>query len=438
MGPPLPDSVLAGEIGGIGLSVDGASGFGHMRGMISELIRVVSTACRTVGLLLVIGSGLPVLSASSGPLKVFLLVGQSNMQGHAHVRTFEHMGMDPRTAPLLGAMQENGRPKVCESVWIASLSSGGERHGPLTAGYGASEEKIGPEFTFGIHMGQALAEPILILKTAWGGRSLHTDFRPPSAGAFRFNETQLERFRRQDKDLEAIRREKGKATGRSYREMIRFVRKTLADLKEVYPDYDPQSGYDLAGLVWFQGWNDMVDRAVYPNRGEPGGYDAYSRLLAHFIRDVRRDLSVPALPVVIGVMGVGGPIELYLPDQQRYAGIHQHFRDAMAAPSTLAKFEDSVVAVRTERFWDQELKQLRAKEATLRARLKEARSGTSLGGDALSQLQETLRTQLFEPREWETLKAGVSNQEYHYLGSAKIIAQIGKAFAESMVTVINR
>ena len=278
----------------------------------------------------------------------------------------------------------------------------------------------------------------MILKTAWGGRSLHTDFRPPSAGAFRFNETQLERFRRQDKDLEAIRREKGKATGRSYREMIRFVRKTLADLKEVYPDYDPQSGYDLAGLVWFQGWNDMVDRAVYPNRGEPGGYDAYSGLLAHFIRDVRRDLSVPALPVVIGVMGVGGPVELYLPDQQRYAGIHQHFRDAMAAPSTLAEFEDSVVAVRTERFWDQELKQLRAKEATLRARLKEARSGTYLGGDALSQLQETLRTQLFEPREWETLKAGVSNQEYHYLGSAKIIAQIGKAFAESMVTVINR
>lgn len=32
----------------------------------------------------------------------------------------------------------------------------------------------------------------------------------------------------------------------------------------------------------------------------------------------------------------------------------------------------------------------------------------------------------------EVLK-GASNQGYHYLGSAKIMAQIGKAFAEAMV-----
>jgi alpha-galactosidase len=31
---------------------------------------------------------------------------------------------------------------------------------------------------------------VLIIKTAWGGKSLHTDFRPPSAGAYELNDYQ--------------------------------------------------------------------------------------------------------------------------------------------------------------------------------------------------------------------------------------------------------
>ena len=38
-------------------------------------------------------------------------------------------------------------------------------------------------------------------------------------------------------------------------------------------------------------------------------YDAYSDVMAHFIRDVRKDLQAPELPFVIGVLGVGGPVE---------------------------------------------------------------------------------------------------------------------------------
>lgn len=30
-------------------------------------------------------------------------------------------------------------------------------------------------------------EPILIIKNAWGGKSLHTDFRSPSAGRYEFS-----------------------------------------------------------------------------------------------------------------------------------------------------------------------------------------------------------------------------------------------------------
>jgi alpha-galactosidase len=69
-------------------------------------------------------------------------------------------------------------------------------------------EKIGPEFTFGIYAQKALKEPILIIKTAWGGKSIHTDFRPPSAGPYVFNENELKTSKRRGKDIKEVKAEK--------------------------------------------------------------------------------------------------------------------------------------------------------------------------------------------------------------------------------------
>jgi hypothetical protein len=374
-------------------------------------------------------------SANAGqkPLKVFILAGQSNMQGHAHVRTFEHIGMDPKTAPLLHEMRNNdGAARVCKNVWISYLSSGGEKQGKLTAGFGADENKIGPELTFGIYMQKALNEPILIIKTAWGGKSLHTDFRSPSAGPYEFNSAQLEGFRKQNKDVVTIKSDRVKATGHYYRLMIDYVKKVLANIKQVYPDYESDQGYELAGMVWFQGWNDMVDRGVYPDRDRTGGYDRYSDALQHFIRDVRGDLSAPKLPFVIGVMGAGGPVEKYLPEQQRYSGIHTNFRMAMAAPAALPEFKGNVATVLTENYWDMELTALRAREAQVKQKVKELQSEQKLSREEQQAAQEKFRSEEFSERELEILQKGVSNAEYHYLGCAKIMAQIGKGFAEAI------
>ncbi len=68
--------------------------------------------------------------------------------------------------------------------------------------------------------------------------------------------------------------------------MVEHVKRVLGDIKRVVPDYDAAQGYALAGFVWFQGWNDLVDGDTYPHRDKPGGYDAYSTVLTHFIRDV--------------------------------------------------------------------------------------------------------------------------------------------------------
>ena len=381
------------------------------------------------------------IHAAPKPLKIYLLVGQSNMQGHAAERTLEHLGMDPKTAPLLKAIRNaDGTAKVQKNVWISSIEpslESGEKHGRLTVGYGAGGRgpKIGPELTFGITMQNHVGEPILLIKTSWGGKSLNTDFRPPSAGPYEFNQQQLENFKKRVKDVAEARKEKTERTGVYYRLMLEHIHKVLADIRRVYPDYDAKAGYELAGFVWFQGWNDMVDGSTYPTRGQPGSYDAYSKNLAHFIRDVRRDLKAPKLPFVIGVMGAGGPIAKYGPDQKRYAGIHGEFRKAMAAPAKLPEFKGNVTAVFTENYWDLQLSELVNRKGKVNAKRRELSKDKTLTREQRDKAVANYTAKLFTKRELKILQTGTSNAAYHYLGSAKILAQIGKAFANALAAM---
>jgi hypothetical protein len=52
-------------------------------------------------------------------------------------------------------------------------------------------------------------------------------------------------------------------------------------------------------LVWFQGWSDVIDDQKAAE---------YGSNLANFIRDVRLDLNLPRLPVVLGELGQAGSI----------------------------------------------------------------------------------------------------------------------------------
>ena len=372
------------------------------------------------------------------------------MEGHAKISTFEAMKLDPVTKPIYKEMVDaSGNSVTCDNVWISYFTGGrdnmGEGYGKLTAGYGSRRvpsemgEKIGPEFTFGIYAQKALKEPILIIKTAWGGKSIHTDFRPPSAGPYVFNENELENFKRRGKDIKEVKAEKAEQTGRFYGLMMDHVKKVLADIKRVYPQYNEKKGYKVAGFAWFQGWNDMVASGTYPNRDKPGGYDAYTDCLAHFIRDVRKDLNAPKMKFVIGVMGVGGPLEKYA--SPRYVPIHGNFRNAMAAPAEMPEFKGNVFAVRTAKFWDMRLKKLEDKQTQvkqmagfLKSKHQEHanRDGSMSAADQKEYL-EKYRKKLISEEEEAYAQIARSNGGYHYYGSAKTMAQIGKAFAEALV-----
>lgn len=379
-----------------------------------------------------------------GPVKVFILVGQSNMQGPAKISTFDYIGEDPATAPLLKMMRgADGKPTVCDGVWISYLTGSGTNNftvnGKLTAGYGAMSDpaklgdKIGPEFTFGLTMDALLDEPVLIIKAAWGGRNLHTDFRSPSAGPFVIPEAIQKYLDKNPKPEEKAKwtTEKVAATGVYYRLMIEHVKKVLADPKQVMPEYDPSQGTEIAGFVWFQGFNDMVDGQVYPKHPDPDQHALYTELLVHFIRDVRKDLNAPKMPFVVGVMGVGG-LTYRVPSMLS-------FRKAMAAPAEMPEFKGNVVNVHTAQYFADEIdiNAMRVKVDEMRRFLETkhkdyANADGSMTPEQQKEYVKKFEAELITPEVIAANKRGACDLGYHYMGCAKIFARIGQGFAEAL------
>ena len=394
------------------------------------------------------------LNAQSKPLRVFILAGQSNMEGPANIKTFDYIGDDPTTAPLLKQMRgADGKPTVSDGAWISYLTGVEESNfalsGKLTAGYGSMwgqdrdkpGENIGPEFTFGLHMDATFDEPVLIIKTAWGGKSLHTDFRSPSAGPYQLSKFQVENYPKQEghgipKDFEQWKIEKAEATGVYYRLMVEHVKQVLADPKKVVPNYDASKGYEIAGFVWLQGFNDLVDHHAYSEHNSPKQFELYSELLAHFIRDVRKDLDAPRLPFVIGVMGVGGlkddSVEMLA------------FRSAMAAPAAMPEFRGYVAAVETAPFWSDELGAIDEKRGQidqmryfLDSKHKDhANADGKMSQEQKDEFLKKYEAELISPAEVALWERGASNAGYHYLGCAKTFALMGKAFAEANLKML--
>jgi hypothetical protein len=256
------------------------------------------------------------------PLKVFILAGQSNMQGKGTIRHLERLVAENPGA--YGDLKCDDQWRQRDDVWIDYLSDGGRKKGKLTVGYGTPEDRIGPELGFGYTVGDALDEPVLIIKYAVGGRAIALEFRPPSSGPI----DPCSIPAKLKKQIEAGQ----KKPGSEYRRMMAHIREALDHLGGWAPGHDLRP-VELAGFVWFQGWNDQYN----------GFEQSYRQNMANFIRDVRRDLRAPRLPFVIGGMGQGGSEPLY-----KSALI----RKAQAATAEMAEFKnDNVRFAPTAPYW---------------------------------------------------------------------------------------
>jgi len=260
------------------------------------------------------------VSASTGPLKVFILAGQSNMEGQAVVDlegknyndgkgTLVSLMRDPTKAPMFQHLKDShGNWTVRENVWVRYQRENQPLlAGPLKIGFSVygDAHHFGPELQFGHVVGDHFANQVLLIKTAWGGKSLFKDFRPPSSGG---------------------------EVGPYYLKMLLEIREALANLNNDFPAYKDR-GYELAGFVWYQGWNDGLN-------AKTSGHE-YEQNLVNLIKDVRKDLNVPRLPVVIG--------ELTGPWVQA-TGSWESLREAQAAAAARPEFAGNVIFVPTHDF----------------------------------------------------------------------------------------
>ncbi|MCF7731454.1 MAG: Ig-like domain repeat protein [Akkermansiaceae bacterium] len=239
--------------------------------------------------------------AGNGKLKVFILAGQSNMVGKGSVEN----GRDPNnpTGPAvgggLGSLRHmlNANPQkygyladpahpiaggspgwiTRPDVWITYYGGASWelsekkalRSGNLDAEFGenAKDGLIGPEYGFGLVVGSRLADQVLIIKYAHGGRSLGADFRPPSSGG---------------------------TVGPCYTEMIGSVHQVLDHIAAEFPAYTG-GGYELVGFGWHQGWNDRIS---------PPFVAEYETNMVNLIKDLRAEFHAPNMRVAIANTGM--------------------------------------------------------------------------------------------------------------------------------------
>lgn len=326
--------------------------------------------------------------AADRPVKVFILAGQSNMEGKAPNALLDHQATDAKTRNLFAHLRKDDKWIERDDVFIKYL----ERKGPLTIGYG-SPGRTGIELEFGTVMGNHFEEPVLLIKTAWGGHSLYKLFRSPSVGypAAEVLQKELDQAQARVKKnneknkkndplpmMEDIKKEYGS----SYRHMMAEVKDVMNNSATLFPALKGKK-LEVAGFVWFQGWNDQY-----------GAQDEYESNMKHFINDVRKDLQKPTLPFVIGVMGQNG--------SKPAGGAMLTIQKAQLAMNEVPEFRGNVKAIRTDELVDKAAEELFPKWRENQDRWKE------IGGDF----------------------------PYHYLGSAIWFNRIGKAMGEAMLELL--
>ena len=269
--------------------------------------------------------------------------------------------------------------------------------GVLSVGYGAGADRSGPEYAFGISYERLVDGPVLLIKCSWGGTSVHGPWRPPSLAN---TETPIEKAARLAKNEAGAKSAKANGAeftpaepqtgpGACWQRATAHIQKVLADPGKYHPDYDPKAGVELAGLVWFQGWNDL------PN-------PAYGEQLVHFIQDFRKEVKAPELPVVCGLVG-----------HPTWAAntFQNNVNKGMLYVSRHPELKGSVDVVNTVKYFPIELG---LKKSIL----------TAFG-------KESAEYQKYEMLQ----RRSSSNSGLHYFGSAKFLGLTGNAMARRLVNL---
>jgi hypothetical protein len=248
---------------------------------------------------------LPTSVFAQEPVKVYIMMGQSNMLGLGDVTggtdgdldyAVNTKGLYPYLSDGLGGfasrsdvrqahVQASGGPESATSVIVNNFLS------PSNRG------KLGPEHGIGEKLGNALSEDVLLLKSCIGNRSLGWDLLPPGSTQYQYNDGVTEWTYAGYGDS-PDRWETGTTpvpigwtAGIQYDGDVQRAKDVLNNLSTYYPG---KTEYQIAGFFWWQGDKD---------RYNAGHSTRYEQNLVQLINQLRDEFNAPNAPFVAATLG---------------------------------------------------------------------------------------------------------------------------------------
>ncbi len=223
------------------------------------------------------------------PVKVFILLGQSNMVGAGKVKgdkegSLEHAVKTEKLYPFLSDSEGNWTER--KDVRYVRYMIGKEHNNEWMTIPGG---KIGPELGIGHKLGNALDEPVMVLKSCIGNRSLGWDLLPPGSEGYEFESKdkksgEMKTYVYAGYKESPLKWEKGTEpkpiawyAGKQYDTDVADAKTVLSDLETYYPG---AKGYEVAGFFYWQGDKDRYDQA-HASRYEKN----FVNLIAHLRKD---------------------------------------------------------------------------------------------------------------------------------------------------------
>jgi hypothetical protein len=237
------------------------------------------------------------------PVKVFIVMGQSNTLEMGAVRGDKDGALEKavKGENLYGFLTDaEGKWTVRQDVRNVGVMQKGDsanvyRNDWLTI----SGNKIGIEIGLGHQLGNAVDEPVMILKSSIGNRGLGWDLLPPGSKSFEYTDPKDGKTYVYAGYKESPNRwEKGTTpvpigwyAGKQWDDDVANAKKVLSELNKYYPD---AKGYEVAGFVWWQGEKDCGDNALAAQ---------YEKNLVHLIKTLRTEFDAPKAKFVLATLG---------------------------------------------------------------------------------------------------------------------------------------
>jgi hypothetical protein len=228
----------------------------------------------------------------SQPVKVYILMGQSNMLGFGKPGPLQEAAK-AGTYPYL--VDEAGEWTVRKDVRnVRVMCSGNSPAKDHINDWMTIQGNIGPEIGIGHFVGHVTDAPVMILKSCIGNRSLGWDLLPPGTEAWEHGGKLQPGYRGTPDEPQGDTggdMSKGWYAGCQYDGDVSAAKAVLENLDKYYPG---ATEYEVAGFFWWQGDKDMRNAAHF---------ETYEKNLIQLIKALRKDFNAPNAKFVTASLG---------------------------------------------------------------------------------------------------------------------------------------